>query len=159
MRNSSNFAAYSFANLLPWLYWCHLSIRRSLNDVGTYLPFSSSFIISHVSIGRWSRDARMFSKLVQYWLAWPVSFMAVNLIFLGSVRLYHVKYLSSWSVLSKKIVGHEVHQRWEHRSWCSSDINHRDWVGYQCYHDGCFVMMNFLQQWRTLDEIFFLLAL
>ena len=105
MRNSSNFTTYVFADLLSWLYWCHLSIRRSLNDGGTCLPFSSSFIISHVSIGHWSQDACMFSKLVQYWLAWPVSFMAANLIFLGSVRLYHVKYLSSWSVHSRKSCG------------------------------------------------------
>ena len=46
----------------------------------------------------------MISKFAQYWLAWPVSFIAANITFLGSVRSYHVKYLScciqsrkSWS--------------------------------------------------------------
>jgi len=37
----------------------------------------------------------MISKLVQYWLAWPVSFITANLTFLGSVRMYYVKYLST----------------------------------------------------------------
>jgi len=102
MRNSSNFSTYYFADLLPWVCWCQLSMRRALNNGGTYFVSISSFILSYVSIGGRPRAACLFSKLVQYWLAWPDSFIAAYLTFLHSVSSYHVIYLSSWSVQSMK---------------------------------------------------------
>ena len=65
----------------------------------------SSFILSHVVIGGRPRAARLFSRLVQYWLAWPDSFIAAYLTFLDSESSYHVKYLSSWSVQFMKSCG------------------------------------------------------
>jgi len=71
----------------------------------TYFVSNSSFIISHVSISGRPRIARLFSRLVQYYLAWSGSFIAAYLTFLDSVSSYHVKYLSSWSVQSIKSYG------------------------------------------------------
>jgi len=105
MRNSSNFSTYSFADLLPWVWWCQLSMRRALNNSDTYFVSSSSFILSHVSSGDRPRAAHLFCSVVQYWLAWPDSFIAAYLTFLDSVSSYHVKYLSSWSVQSMKSYG------------------------------------------------------
>jgi len=112
MRNSSNFFTYSCADLLPWVYRCHLSIRWALTDGGTYFPLSSSLILRQVSIGSYSKATCMFTKLVQYWLAWPINFIAVNLTFLSSVRSYHIKYLSSCWVQSRKSYG----------SWSPSNV-------------------------------------
>jgi len=85
MRNSSNFTTYSFVDLLPWVYWFHFFMRRVLNDGGTYFICTSSFIISYVLVGNWPQATRMFSRLVQYWLAWPDSFTVADLIFLTSL--------------------------------------------------------------------------
>jgi len=104
MRNSSNFSTL-FYDLLPWVCWCQLSMKRALNDGGTYFVFNSSFILSHVSISGRPRAACLFFRLVQYWLAWPDSFIAAYLTFLDSESSYHVKYLSSWSVQSMKSCG------------------------------------------------------
>ena len=83
-------------------------MRRALNDGGTYFVSNSSFIRSHMSIGGRPRVARLFSKLVQYWLAWPDSFFAAYLTFLGLVISYHVKHL--WVSNLWKVVGCDVHQ-------------------------------------------------
>ena len=106
------FSTYFFAYLLPWVYWCQLSMRRALNDSGTYFVSNSFFIPSHVSIGGRSRAARLFSMLVQYWLAWSNNFIVAYLIFLDSVSLYNVKCRSSWSVHFMKSCG----------SWCPSKL-------------------------------------
>ena len=77
------------------VYWCQLSMRRALNDGGTYFISSSSFILFYMSIGGRPRDARLFLKLIQHWLAWLESFIAMYLTFLYSVSSYHVKYISN----------------------------------------------------------------